>query len=118
MTTAKATHTRRFFAVFLLAALLVAGVASYYASSHPDGLNFVAEKTGFIEKEKASATSDGPFAGYSTEGIDNERLSGGVAGVAGCLLVLGIASGLFWVVRRRDSDPDEAEHSTAPTSGR
>jgi len=115
--TEKRAGTRAFFAAFLLAALLVAGVASYYASSHPDGLNFVAEKTGFIDKEKASPTSDGPFAGYSTKGIDNERLSGGVAGVAGCLLVLGVAGGLFWVLRRRDADSAEAEQSTPSTSG-
>ncbi len=113
----KRTSTRRFLAVFLLAALLIAGVASYYASSHPDGLNFVAEKTGFIEQEKPSATSDGPLAGYSTKGIDNERLSGGVAGVTGCLLVLGLSGGLFWMLRRRSADAtDDAEHRTPTTS--
>ncbi len=100
---------RRFFVGFLLVALLVAGVASYYASSHPDGLNFVAEKSGFIDKEKASPTSEGPFAGYTTKGIGNDRLSGGVAGVAGCLLVLVIASGVFWLVRRRDDPADDTE---------
>lgn len=109
---------RRFFVGFLLVALLVAGVASYYASSHPDGLNFVAEKSGFIDKEKASPTSEGPFAGYSTKGIGNDRLSGGVAGVAGCLLVLVIASGVFWLVRRRDDPTDDAEPpvSTSPSA--
>ena len=101
---------RRFFAAFLLVALLVAGVASYYASSHPDGLNFVAQEQGFSEKEKQSPTADGPLAGYSTKGIDDERLSGGVAGVAGCVLVLAIGSGLFWVLRRRGDD--EAADST------
>jgi cobalt/nickel transport protein len=109
--------TRRFFAVFLLVALLVAGVASYYASSHPDGLNFVAQKQGFSDKQKASPTSDGPFAGYSTKGIDNARLSGGVAGVAGCVLVLSIAGGLFWVLRRRDEDePTDAGSRDPATS--
>ena len=112
------TSTRKFFAGFLLVALLVAGVASYYASSHPDGLNFVAEKTGFINHEKASPTSDGPFAGYSTKGIDNERLSGGVAGVAGCVLVLALGSGLFWVLRRRgDDETAEAGSRDSATSG-
>jgi cobalt/nickel transport protein len=100
---------RRFFAGFLLAALLIAGVASYYASSHPDGLNFVAEKTGFVNKEKASPTEDGPFAGYSTKGIHNDRVSGGVAGIAGCLLVLGIGGGLFRVLRRREPEPETSE---------
>jgi cobalt/nickel transport protein len=92
---------RTFLALGLLVALLIAGFASYYASSHPDGLNFVAEKTGFIDREQPSATSDGLFAGYQTSGIADDRLSGGVAGVAGALLVLAIGSGLFWLLRRR-----------------
>ena len=109
----KRISTRTFFAVFLIAGLLIAGVASYYASSHPDGLNFVAEKTGFSDQEKASPTSEGPLAGYSTKGIDNDRLSGGVAGVAGSLLVLSIAGGLFWVLRRHTA---EDEHSDEPSN--
>jgi cobalt/nickel transport protein len=117
-TTGVPTGRRRFFAAFLLAALLVAGVASYYASSHPDGLSFVAEKAGFSDKQKTSPTSDGPLAGYSTKGIDNERLSGGVAGIAGCLIVLGISGGLFWVLRRRTADTsDDALENTRTTTG-
>jgi cobalt/nickel transport protein len=116
----KRISTRTFFAVFLLAGLLIAGVASYYASSHPDGLNFVAEKAGFSNHEKASPTSDGPLAGYSTKGIDNDRLSGGVAGVAGSLLVLSIAGGMFWVLRRRAAEgaaDEQDEHSVTTSSG-
>jgi cobalt/nickel transport protein len=98
----------------LLVALLVAGVASFYASSHPDGLNFVAEKAGFVDHEKTSAAADGPLAGYQTQGIDDDRVSGGVAGVAGSLLVLALAGGLFWGLRRRTPSPvpvtDDAEH--------
>ncbi len=104
------TRNRSFFAVGLLVALLIAGVGSYYASAHPDGLNYVAEQTGFIDQEKSSVTSDGPFADYSTKGIDNDRLSGGIAGVVGALATLLIGGGLFWVVRgrRRDDAPDGA----------
>lgn len=108
--------SRRFLAVFLLASLLIAGGASYYASSHPDGLNFVADKTGFIDKEQASPTSESPLAGYSTKGIEHDRVSGGVAGVAGCLLVLAISGGLFWVLRRRGADTtDDADKNRATT---
>ena len=39
-----AAEPQAFFATFLLVALLVAGVGSYYASAHPDGLEFVAEQ--------------------------------------------------------------------------
>ena len=105
---------RTFLVTFLLVTLLIAGVGSYYASSHPDGLDFVAEKTGFIDQEKTSATSEGPFAGYSTNGIDDARLSGGVAGVAGCLLVLALAGGLAWAVRRRGSSADRQDPGQDP----
>ena len=97
---------RRFLLAGLLVTLLVAGIGSYYASSHPDGLEFVAERTGFGDQEQQSATADGPFAGYSTHGVDDERLGGGIAGVAGTLMVLALAGGLFWVLRRRDADPE------------
>lgn len=92
---------RGFFAALLLVTLLVAGFGSYYASNHPDGLNSVAQKTGFIDQQKKSAAAQGPFAGYATKGVDDQRLSGGIAGVAGCLLVLTIGGSLFWVLRRR-----------------
>ena len=80
--------TRTFVAAGLLVALLVAAVVSFYASSNPDGLEYVAGETGFLDQQKPSPTSDGPLAGYETRGIDDDRLSGGVAGILGCLLVL------------------------------
>jgi len=97
---------RAFFVAFLFAALLVAGVASFYASSHPDGLEHVAEKTGFLDTAKDSPTAASPMADYATSGVEDERLSGGVAGVAGSLIVLLLAGGLFWVLRRREPGPD------------
>jgi cobalt/nickel transport protein len=100
---------------FLLVALLIAGVGSFYASSNPDGLEFVAEKTGFLDHSKDSPVAGSPFADYSTKGIDNTRLSGGVAGVVGALTVLVIAGGLFWVLRRRGSQPAEDEREKTPS---
>ena len=106
-----ARSNRRFFAGFLVVALLLAGVASFYASTRPDGLTAVAEQTGLSEHEKQSPTADSPLAGYETEGVADGRLSGGVAGVAGCLLVLGIGGGLFRVLRRRAADETGPETS-------
>lgn len=100
--------SRRFFAVSLLVALLVAGVASYYASSHPDGLEYVAGTTGFLDSAEDSPTADSPLADYRTEGVDDERVSGGLAGVVGVLLVLAVAGGLAWAVRRRTPQGPEA----------
>ncbi|WP_181407452.1 PDGLE domain-containing protein [Nocardioides sambongensis] len=92
---------RRFLVIGVLLALLVAGVGSFYASAHPDGLEFVAEKTGFLDTAEDSHVADSPFADYATDGVDDERLSGGIAGVAGVVIVLLLGSGLFWVLRRR-----------------
>ena len=107
-TAATPMSTRRFFVVALLVSLLVAGVASYYASAHPDGLEHVAEQTGFIDSAEDSATSDSPLADYQTSGVDDARLSGGLAGVIGVVVMLVLSTGLFWLVRRRDP--------TTPTS--
>ncbi|NYI46377.1 hypothetical protein BJ993_003457 [Nocardioides aromaticivorans] len=95
------TRQRRFLAIGLLVALLVAGVGSYYASSHPDGLEYVAGKTGFLDSADDPVDTGSPFADYGTKGVDDERLSGGIAGVAGVGLTLLIGGGLFWVLRRR-----------------
>lgn len=94
--------TRRFFVVALVVSLLVAGVASYYASAHPDGLEYVAEQTGFIDAAEDSATADSPLADYQTSGVDDARLSGGLAGVIGVVVMLALSTGLFWLIRRRD----------------
>jgi hypothetical protein len=109
--------TRRFFAAFLVVALLVAGGASYYASAHPDGLEYVAHQAGFGDSADDSPTANSPLADYSTKGIDDARVSGGVAGVAGCLLVLGISFGLFRVLRRRDGDDADTDQRASTTSG-
>ncbi|WP_244931955.1 PDGLE domain-containing protein [Nocardioides sp. W7] len=102
-------RSRTFFVTGLLVALLVAGVASYYASSHPDGLEYVAGETGFLDSAEDSPAADSPLADYQTEGVGNERVSGGLAGAIGVLLVLGIAGGLAWGVRRRT--PAEADRA-------
>src|SRR3546814_11219631 len=93
--------SRTVLVTLLVVSLLLAGVASFYASSHPDGLEHVAEKTGFLDSGEDSATADSPLADYGAEGVDNERISGGPAGGTGCLVGLVLAGGLFLVPRRR-----------------
>jgi cobalt/nickel transport protein len=85
----------------VLVALILAGIVSFYASSDPDGLSRVAEDHGFAATQKEHGAADGPLAGYETKGLDDARLSGGLAGVVGSLVVLGLAGGLVLVVRRR-----------------
>jgi cobalt/nickel transport protein len=93
--------TRMLIVVGIAVALLIAGVGSYYASSDPDGLTKVSQDQGFAGSEKDHATSDGALAGYETKGVDNPRLSGGLAGVVGSVVVLVLAGGVVLLVRRR-----------------
>ena len=102
--------SRRTFGIAsLLVTLLIAGVGSFYASAHPDGLEHVAEQTGFLDTAEDSPAADSPFADYGTAGVDDARLGGGIAGVAGVLLVLVLAGGLAFVVRRRGADAGSGE---------
>lgn len=86
-------------------ALLLAGVVSFYAASSPDGLTKVSQDEGFASTETEHGAADGPFAGYTTRDVDNARLSGGLAGVVGVVVVLVIASGVVLLVRRRHREP-------------
>ncbi len=101
--------TRTFLLAGLVVALLLGGVGSFYASSHPDGLVYVAEKVGFLDTADDHAADDGPMAGYEVKGVDDPRLSGGLAGVIGILVTLGLAGGLALAVRRRDPQDADAE---------
>lgn len=110
----------------LLVALILAGVASNFASSAPDGLDSSArrgcttDESGEITGGTCMAQSEkeheigGPLADYGVRGIDNEFLSTGLSGVIGVLLTFAVGGGLFWLVRRRrpDRKPDKvgAEH--------
>lgn len=109
MSTASTTGTRGrgrgFLLGFLLVSLLVAGVASYYASSHPDGLEYVAGETGFLDSATEHQAADSPLADYGVKGVENERLSVGLAGVVGVGVVALVSTGLFLVLRRRDAEP-------------
>lgn len=101
-------------AVGILVALLLAGVVSFYASADPDGLEHVAEETGFLETAEEHDAAGSPLADYTTEGVNDPRLSVGLAGVTGALVVLGLAGGLAFAVRRR---PDTATDAAAERTG-
>lgn len=93
--------TRRLVQFGLILSLLIAGVLAYYASAHPDGLEFVAERLGFLDSAQDSATSASPLAGYGVSGVGDGRLSSGLAGVLGVAAVAVIAFALFRVLGHR-----------------
>lgn len=102
--------TRAFVALAVVVCLGLAGVVSFYASSSPDGLNRVAADLGFDSQEKAHAAEESPLAGYVADGLGDDRLSGGLAGVVGVTVVLVVAGALGHVVRRR-AHPDASDAS-------
>jgi hypothetical protein len=107
------TRQRAFFAGALLLALVLAGVVSGFASSSPDGLEKVAEDKGFIATAQDHDLADSPLADYGVKGVENPRLSGGLAGIVGVVATLGIGGGLFLVLRRR---PAPSAASATPTA--
>ena len=104
----------------LLLALLLAGGVSYYASASPDGLERVAEDRGFADSAAEHDLADSPVADYSVRGLDDARLSGGLAGILGVVATLAVGGVLFRVVsgRRRDADIGPRDASPEPAARR
>jgi hypothetical protein len=91
-------RTVAFVAAGLLVSLFLAGVVSFYASDAPDGLQKVATDEGFGSTTGQHRSEHLPLAGYALRGIENARLSGGIAGVAGVLITLVLAGSLFFIL--------------------
>jgi len=85
----------------LALALLLAFLVSPEASSKPDGLNKVAIDQGFADQEHDHSLQDGPLAGYGVKGVDDERMSTGLAGIIGVAATFALGAGFFALVRRR-----------------
>jgi|UniRef100_UPI0040493D3E cobalt/nickel transport protein len=92
---------RKFIVMGVLVSALLAGGASFYANSNPDGLEKVAQDIGFIQSAKDNANADSSLADYGLKGIENERLSVGVAGLIGVVATGAISGGLFLLLRRK-----------------
>jgi cobalt/nickel transport protein len=87
-------------AIGFAASLVLAGGVSFYASSHPDGFEKSAGEIGFLDTAKESPLKDSPLAEYGVAGVENERLSGGLAGVIGVGVTAGVSFLIFYGLRR------------------
>lgn len=84
----------------VLVSLFVAAVVSYFASEHPDGLEFVAEGLGFDHAAEDSAVAGGPLADYGIAGVENAWLSTAIAGTVGVLITGLVAFALMRLLAR------------------
>lgn len=75
-------------------------VASPLASSHPDGLEWVAEQQGFLANAQAAPYQIIPD--YVFPGIENQALATIAAGIVGTLIVGGAAFGIAYTRRNRN----------------
>lgn len=98
---------RRILIVGLLLSALLAGLVSVVASSHPDGLEYVAHTLGFGSQAQDHAFADSPLADYQVSALGSGGLSTGLSGLIGLLVVAVLAFGLMRLLRRpsRDNSP-------------
>ena len=97
----------RLFTILALAlAVGLATAASPFASSHPDGLEKVAEEKAFLDTGRlAPIQEDAPVPDYAFPGIADARVATGLAGFTGTLVVFGAGFGLAALARRRGAVP-------------
>ncbi len=83
---------------------------SPFASSHPDGLERVAEDNGFLDDGKGPSYKIIPD--YTFPGVENEHAATILSGIVGVLIVAGLGLGFGYLMRR--SRPDAAPAQTTP----
>ena len=94
-----ALSTKRQVAIPFASSIVIALVLSPFASSLPDGLEWVAGKYNFFHE--SAPTFVGPMPDYAFPYITNSAISTGMAGLAGVFITFGMA----WVLSRLISRP-------------
>ncbi|MCB9894903.1 MAG: PDGLE domain-containing protein [Planctomycetes bacterium] len=86
--------------------LVLGGVVSYWASSSPDGLEWVAEEKGFLDKAEENETQKNvaPIPDYEVPGVEHGFLKVSLAGIIGTLLCFGLALLLGWMLKKRKQE--------------
>jgi PDGLE domain len=85
----------------LAVAIGLATAVSPWASSHPDGLERVAEDRGFLDRATVDRVQDDPpIPDYAFPGVENARVATGLAGFVGTLGVFAVGTGLALLLRR------------------
>jgi len=95
-------YNRKTLVVGVLVALAIAGVVSYFASGEPDGLEKTQEELGSAEPvHQGVEPPPSVFEEYRLAWLGEGFWGNAVAGVAGSLLVLGLALAAGHLLKRR-----------------
>jgi cobalt/nickel transport system permease protein len=96
----------------MLTALALA-ILSPLASTHPDGLEWVAGQKGFLHTAKGPLYAILP--NYVLPGVSSQTLATILAGIVGALIVFGVALGVAYTRRKREEECDDRSplHPTA-----
>ncbi|MEH2060445.1 MAG: energy-coupling factor ABC transporter permease [Nostoc sp.] len=86
----------------VVSVLLIAGVLSLFASTWPDGLDSVAEKYRFKDKEAPVVEIPTPLADYKVKGLDG-KVSTSIAGLLGSGVSFAVAFGIANVVKPKNA---------------
>ncbi|HSL10045.1 MAG TPA: PDGLE domain-containing protein [Actinomycetota bacterium] len=112
------TTSRTTIGLFIAGGLLVSlGLAFFVgplASSSPDGLEKVSIDQGFDGSARDHALGDSTFAEYGVEGVDDEGLATGLAGIVGVVLTFGVGALLFATIRTIRGRRANASGAAAP----
>ncbi len=103
--------------VGLVVAVALATFVSPFASSSPDGLEKVAADRALDSDVEAHALAGGPLADYGVEGVDNGRVSTGLAGLIGVAVTFAVGFGLFAVIKRVRVEPDPRREPSSAAAG-
>jgi cobalt/nickel transport protein len=87
----------------LFLALALALILSPFASSWPDGLEWVAGGLGFLSKGEGAAVMSSPIADYAFPGISNPKLATALAGLVGTVIMFVLGYGVAYLLKRRNS---------------
>ena len=90
----------------LLVAIALVTLVSPFASESPDGLERVVSDKSLGTEVDGHTLADGPLADYGIEGLDNQRVGTGLAGLIGVGVTFGVGLIVFATIKhvRRGSD--------------
>lgn len=108
------TMKKRKWITIAIVTLIAAGMISYFASPHPDGLERVAENNGFINKAKEPSWVAW-IKDYELPGIHIPILRVGLAGIIGVSLLFLVLYGLTSKLTRREEDNNVGESDHHPS---